>query len=82
MALWPLPGWPLSPMIANLSDPGLFGRRRSCAGDGTLAMLVPLRSGLFGWALGQGLRAVKPMNVMALGAYQEPRGSWFPSVLY
>ena len=28
------------------------------------------------------LRAVKPMNVMALGEYQEPRGSWFPSVLY
>jgi hypothetical protein len=25
---------------------------------------------------------VKPMNLMALGEYQEPRGSWFPSVLY
>jgi hypothetical protein len=50
--------------------------------DDPLAALVPLQSGLFRWALEQGLRAVKPMNVMALGEYQEPRGSWFPSVLY
>jgi predicted N-acetyltransferase YhbS len=47
-----------------------------------LAFLVPLRSGLFRWALEEGLRLVKPMNLMALGAYQEPRGAWFPSVLY
>jgi predicted N-acetyltransferase YhbS len=50
--------------------------------DEPLALLVPLRSGLFRWCLEQGLRAVKPMNVMARGEYQEPRGSWFPSVLY
>jgi len=50
--------------------------------DEPLTVLVPLRSGLFGWSLEQGLRAVKPMNVMALGEYQEPRGSWFPSVIY
>lgn len=47
-----------------------------------LTFLVPLRSKLFGWCLAEGLRLVKPMNLMALGAYQEPRGSWFPSVLY
>jgi predicted N-acetyltransferase YhbS len=47
-----------------------------------IAFLVPLRSGLFRWALGEGLRLVKPMNLMALGEYQEPRGAWFPSVLY
>jgi GNAT superfamily N-acetyltransferase len=47
-----------------------------------IAFLVPLRSGLFRWCLGEGLRLVKPMNLMALGEYQEPRGSWFPSVLY
>jgi hypothetical protein len=50
--------------------------------DEPLAFLVPLRSGLFRWALEEGLRLVKPMNLMALGDYQEPRGSWFPSVLY
>jgi hypothetical protein len=47
-----------------------------------LAFLVPLRTGLFRWGLEEGLRLVKPMNLMALGEYQEPRGSWFPSVLY
>jgi len=47
-----------------------------------IAFLVPLRSPLFRWCLGEGLRLVKPMNLMALGEYHEPRGSWFPSVLY
>jgi predicted N-acetyltransferase YhbS len=51
-------------------------------GEEPLSLLVPLRSGLFPWCVAQGLRAVKPMNVMARGPYQEPRGSWFPSVLY
>jgi hypothetical protein len=47
-----------------------------------IALLVPLQSGLFRWGLEQGLRAVKPMNLMARGEYQEPRGAWFPSVIY
>jgi GNAT superfamily N-acetyltransferase len=47
-----------------------------------LSFLVPLRSSLVGWCLQEGLRLLKPMNLMALGAYQEPSGSWFPSVLY
>jgi hypothetical protein len=47
-----------------------------------LAFLVPLRAALFRWGLQEGLHLVKSMNVMALGEYQEPRGSWFPSVLY
>ena len=54
----------------------------SAASDDPITFLAPLRSPLFGWALGEGLRLVKPMNLMALGEYQEPRGSWYPSVLY
>jgi predicted N-acetyltransferase YhbS len=50
--------------------------------DEPLALLVPVRSGLLRWCLEQGLRGVKPMNVMARGENQEPQGSWFPSVLY
>jgi predicted N-acetyltransferase YhbS len=50
--------------------------------DEPLGLLVPLRSGLFRWCLEEGLRLVKPMNLMALGDYQEPHGGWFPSVLY
>jgi GNAT superfamily N-acetyltransferase len=47
-----------------------------------ISLLVPLMSPLFRWSLEQGLRGVKPMNVMAMGKYQEPEGAWFPSVLY
>jgi predicted N-acetyltransferase YhbS len=47
-----------------------------------LSFLVPLRSGLLRWCLREGFRLVKPMNLMALGEYREPRGSWFPSVMY
>ena len=54
----------------------------SAAIDEPLAFLVPLRSELFRWSLQQGLRLVKPMNVMALGDYRDPQGAWFPSVLY
>jgi hypothetical protein len=25
---------------------------------------------------------MKPMNIMARGPYQEPRGAWFSNVLY
>ncbi len=50
--------------------------------DEPIALIVPLQSGLFRWCLEQGLRAVKPMNVMTRGEYEEPQGSWFPSVLY
>jgi GNAT superfamily N-acetyltransferase len=50
--------------------------------DDPIAMLVPLESALFRWSLQQGLRALKPMNLMARGEYQEPRGAWFPSVIY
>lgn len=50
--------------------------------DGPVAFLAPLRWELFRWARAEGLRLVKPMNLMARGAYQEPEGAWFPSVIY
>jgi GNAT superfamily N-acetyltransferase len=50
--------------------------------DQPVTLLVPLLSGLFRWCLEQGLRGIKPMNVMARGEYREPQGSWFPSVIY
>jgi ribosomal protein S18 acetylase RimI-like enzyme len=45
--------------------------------------LLPIRNAeLFRWALSEGLRVMKPMTLMAIGQYQEPRGSFFPSVAY
>ncbi|HEY0832296.1 MAG TPA: GNAT family N-acetyltransferase [Azospirillum sp.] len=48
-----------------------------------LAFLMPTRqTGLFRWCLGEGLKAVKPMTLMAMGEYRAPSGSYFPSVFY
>ena len=75
--------WPMSHGVADTDDDLqalLLGAGPQV--DGPLALLVPLESPLFRWSLEQGLRAVKPMNLMARGEYQEPRGGWFPSVIY
>ena len=75
--------WPMSHGVAE-TDEDLQALLLGAAPqvDGPLAMLVPLESPLFRWSLEQGLRAVKPMNLMARGEYQEPRGAWFPAVIY
>ena len=75
--------WPMNHGVAeSLQDMQALLLGAAAAVDEPIAFLVPLRSELFRWSLGAGLRLVKPMNLMALGDYQEPRGSWFPSVLY
>jgi GNAT superfamily N-acetyltransferase len=46
-------------------------------------ILVPTRNAaLFRWCLENGLRVVHPMTLMSLGMYQEPAGSYLPSVTY
>jgi hypothetical protein len=48
-----------------------------------LALLIPVRRAeLFRWCLAQGLRAVRPMTLMSVGQYREPKGAYVPSVLY
>jgi predicted N-acetyltransferase YhbS len=75
--------WPMNHGVAETEDDMRALLLGAAAATGEpLAFLVPLRSPLFRWSLGEGLRLVKPMNLMALGEYQEPRGPWFPSVLY
>ena len=55
----------------------------SAASQEPLAMLVPIReAGLFRWLIAEGLRIVKPMTLMSMRWYQEPKGSWWPSVEY
>jgi predicted N-acetyltransferase YhbS len=45
--------------------------------------LVPTRNGdLFRWCLRQGLRVTQPLTLMSLGLYNEPHGSFLPSVLF
>jgi predicted N-acetyltransferase YhbS len=75
--------WPMAHGVAEDDEAMRALLRGAAAQSGEpLALLVPLRSPLFHWCLDQGLRGVKPMNVMARGEYQEPNGAWFPSVLY
>jgi predicted N-acetyltransferase YhbS len=75
--------WPMAHGVAE-SEEDLEALLLGAAAqvDEPIALLVPLLSGLFSWGLGEGLRALKPMNVMAIGAYQEPQGGWYPSVIY
>jgi len=48
-----------------------------------LSLLLPTRqANLFRWCLHQEMRTIKPMTLMPMGRYQEPRGCYFPSVLY
>jgi predicted N-acetyltransferase YhbS len=75
--------WPMNHGVAeSREDMQALLLGAAAAVDEPIAFLVPLRSELLRWSLGAGLRLMKPMNLMALGDYQEPRGSWFPSVLY
>jgi predicted N-acetyltransferase YhbS len=53
------------------------------ANSESLAFLLPTRqANLFRWCLSEGLKVVKPMTLMTMGSYQEPKGSYFTSVLY
>jgi GNAT superfamily N-acetyltransferase len=48
-----------------------------------VSFLLPTRqASFFRWCLGEGMRVVKPTTLMTMGTYQEPRGCYFPSVLY
>jgi GNAT superfamily N-acetyltransferase len=50
---------------------------------GTPGFLVPLSNNdLFRWCLDQGLRVFFVLNMMTIGLYQEPEGSYMPSVGY
>ena len=75
--------WPMNHAVAESEEEMsalLLGAAEAM--DDPLAFLVPIETDLFRWCLAEGLRAVKPMNVMAMGEYQEPAGAWLPSVIY
>jgi GNAT superfamily N-acetyltransferase len=58
----------------------LIGAAPSFQGPG---FLLPTRnSDLLRWCLERGLRVVQPMTLMSAGLYNEPNGSFLPSVVY
>jgi predicted N-acetyltransferase YhbS len=76
--------WPLNHGVAETEDDMkalLLGA--GAASSEPLSFLLPVRqSDLLGWCLNEGIRVVKPMNLMSLGWYREPQGPYFPSVFY
>jgi len=77
------PNWISNHGVAGSDDDmATLLRGVAAAADEPLSLLVPLRSALLRWCLEEGLRLVKPLNLMAQGRYHKPRGSWFPSVRY
>jgi predicted N-acetyltransferase YhbS len=57
----------------------LIGAAPSFGGPG---ILVPTGGPLLAWCLDHGLRIVQLMTLMSLGLYNEPAGTYLPSVLY
>jgi predicted N-acetyltransferase YhbS len=76
--------WPLNHGVAETEgDLRALLAGAGAASEAPLSLLVPTRrSDLFRWCLSEGLRVVKPMTLMTTGAYREPAGGYYPSVLF
>lgn len=58
----------------------LLGAGNQCE---QLSFILPTRqTELFRWLLKQGMKVIKPMTLMSMGEYHEPRGCYLPSVGY
>lgn len=76
--------WPLNHAVAETEDDMralLLGVANHCAEP--LSLILPARQAtLFRWCLKNGMKAIKPMTLMSMGEYHEPRGCYLPSVGY
>ncbi|MDD1612335.1 MAG: GNAT family N-acetyltransferase [Methylococcaceae bacterium] len=65
---------------SNIDLQALIGAAPEFGGPG---FILPARNGeLFRWCLAHGLRVVQPLTLMSLGLYNEPEGSFLPSITY
>ncbi len=65
---------------SNEDVKALIGAAEEFGGPG---FLLPTRNGeLLRWCFENGLKIVQPMTLMSRGLYQEPRGSFLPSILF
>lgn len=76
--------WPLNHAVAETERDMhalLTGAGNQCPEP--LSFLLPTRqTALFRWCLKKGMKVVKPMTLMSMGEYHEPRGCYLPSVGY
>jgi len=77
--------WPLNHAVAETEadmQSLLLGAANFSPGQ-PISFLLPTRqTSLFRWCLKQGMRVIKPLTLMAMDEYHEPRGSFLPSVGY
>lgn len=75
--------WPLNHAVAETENDMhalLLGAGNQCQ---HVSFLLPTRqTALFRWCLQNGMRVIKPMTLMSMGDYREPRGCYLPSVGY
>jgi len=78
--------WPLNHAVAETEEDMqslLLGAAGNLSPDRPMSFILPTRqTSLFRWCLKQGMRVIKPMTLMAMGEYHEPRGCYLPSVGY
>ena len=77
--------WPLNHAVAETEadmQSLLLGAGNFSPGQ-PISFLLPTRqTNMFRWCLKQGMRLMKPLTLMAMGEYHEPRGCYLPSVGY
>lgn len=77
--------WALNHAVAETTGDMQSVLTGACAlGNGApISLLLPIRqSELFRWMLRSGLRVVKPLNLMSMGEYEDPKQVYIPSVGY
>lgn len=77
--------WALNHAVAESEDDmrALLTGAGNLSDNQPLSLLLPTRqTDLFRWCLKEGMRAIKPMTLMAMGEYQEARACYLPSVGY
>lgn len=77
--------WPLNHAVAETEEDMqslLIGAGNLSADRPTTFLLATRQTSLFRWCLKQGMRVIKPLTLMAMGEYHEPRGCYLPSVGY
>ena len=77
--------WALNHAVAESEEDmrALLTGAGNLSGEQPLSLLLPTRqTDLFRWCLKNGMRVLKPMTLMTMGDYHEPRGCYLPSVGY
>ena len=77
--------WPLNHAVAETEDDMealLLGAGNFSPGQPISFLLPTPQTNLFRWCLERGMRVIKPLTLMAMGEYHEPRGCYLPSVGY